>query len=141
VYSTGEEAVPVRHSHAATESKQFIYVFGGVSLEDEKLNDIWTFDTEKRKWYRPLLPVTIEKRAKHTAHLCASKIFLFNGEKQEICNELLICQHPGTGTRCTLSSDCVQNNWSLAKVTSSSAMTMRRRRRKMTSPSSANPST
>jgi hypothetical protein len=49
---TSGERPEVRSSHSACINNDFLFIFGGISDESEKLNDFWNFDLKLKFWTR-----------------------------------------------------------------------------------------
>ena len=71
-----------RAGHSATMINECLYVFGGKDDENEKLNDLWKFDINLRKWTQliqePGDPVPMN-RSGHSAVAYKNYICIFGG--------------------------------------------------------------
>ena len=73
-----------RSGHAAVllEDKKTIVIFGGKDDENNKLNDLWKFDVEKKEWTEMVISDEASipmARSGHTATLKGKYIFIFGG--------------------------------------------------------------
>ena len=45
-----DHSIPSRSNHSAAIHKDFMYIFGGIDDETNKINDLWKFDLINNKW-------------------------------------------------------------------------------------------
>ena len=71
-----------RASHSACIYKEKLYVFGGQDDENNKLGDLWEFDTQTSTW-RQIVPKEGDyvpiPRSGHTAVVSGDRMYIFAG--------------------------------------------------------------
>ncbi|KAJ5073673.1 hypothetical protein M0811_08510 [Anaeramoeba ignava] len=69
-----------RFSHSSVYYKGKIYIFGGINFFNNRLNDLWEFDTNTKKWKEfERKGVFIQPRSSHFMEIYNDKIILFGG--------------------------------------------------------------
>ncbi|KAK9801934.1 hypothetical protein WJX73_006976 [Symbiochloris irregularis] len=94
-----QASVLERAGFTATVVKSYLYIVGGMVKSEQRLNDTWKFDIQRKRFLRQLPDLPGERRAYHSATLTPdNKIWVIGGADDKLVFGDVFCLDTATDT-------------------------------------------